>query len=849
MALPPPTRSQLERSGLTRFAAAQPINEPPSSVMMRSKMVRKGAGDPQFRVGYIDWQQWARRYAREIDIAQFAAGAVADTAGRVEIIPEQLNKRGDWKPLEDDTIRGVLTDYANDLQDRSELVRLHAWHYQVAGECMQVMRDDREMVEWGIYSREACSYDKNDDTVLVRETPNGNLREGTAFKVPAEQVIRFWVPDEEWRGYPTSPMVGTIQALHRYHALNRYSTNVADSAFAMAGGLLWTPEEAHRRYEQPAGDGDGGGGQSAAPKTSMANEWAEIAEMRLRDGQSLAAVMPPEVHWKHEYGPPQWVEIGRGLDDQSLSHLEDALKGFARGHNLPSSWVLSGGPGEGNHWSDWLTEERFQAAIAPIVDRIMHLNMTRSFLNPWFKENGRDRDIGRIRVGYDPTNVIVRPDQSAAARELAALGILSFDAVLRANNFDTDDRMTEEERAILIEVLSKKAGGAINVNTGGPPAASPATVTKAPPAVPQAAALTPVNVYVSNGNGTATSANVSSNGHRMPRTAAPVIAANALLEHISTIRRDVFRQLRAQAELAFKAAIAQAAVKVQVKARNAKNRPAAVRDAAIAAVAAGRPLRAHIAALGLHEQEILRSSLFDTYRTEAVTELRRARERERAEVTAAGYDPDELLGHDGVDDAATFLATALFALALVRLNDGHPLEPARGEVSGTVPASLTRQALGIAEGHSQMIPSTDPSVLPDVIEVRGAPDLVDQLTQSIASDETIDGEPAVVYRWNWGFYGDPNIPFEPHQDLGVSDFETTEITDDPALAVDDRGSWLGVDFYQPGDHDGCTCEWVPVIEARYAHEPATSQNLPGEIPGLGGSPQAVQDALDAVGAV
>jgi len=55
--------------------------------------------------------------------------------------------------------------------------------------------------------------------------------------------------------------------------------------------------------------------------------------------------------------------------------------------------------------------------------------------------------------------------------------------------------------------------------------------------------------------------------------------------------------------------------------------------------------------------------------------------------------------------------------------------------------------------------------------------------------------------------GAPARPFEPHQDLDGTEFQT--FTDDVLAA--DGGEFPFVDFYHPGDHLGCQCDFAPIV--------------------------------------
>ena len=71
----------------------------------------------------------------------------------------------------------------------------------------------------------------------------------------------------------------------------------------------------------------------------------------------------------------------------------------------------------------------------------------------------------------------------------------------------------------------------------------------------------------------------------------------------------------------------------------------------------------------------------------------------------------------------------------------------------------------------------------------------DALTDSV-------GSYATLYTWA---VGDPQRPFEPHQNLDGLQWTSWQEYD--TLAVDDADSWLPGSVYFPGDHDGCQCSY------------------------------------------
>lgn len=479
--MPAPTRPVLQ-------AAAQSSTQNPTAAII-TKRGAIGSGEGKWQAEYQDWQPWARRYARQIGAASFSAGVISDCAARCILRVEQ--KVGtDWEPLDDPRFDGIMDTYANPLQVTEELVRLHAWHYQVAGEMLQTQRDGGLGVEYGIYSTAAAEWDKPEKgQVAIKLVPDGKIDAETAFAVPRAQCVRFWLPDQEWQAYAWSPMAASIDDLHRLRALSRYAWRTAESALAM-NGLLWAPGEAMEAPSQHDEDMDE---ESIGEiKNAVEQGYYDAANLRLRDDDDVAAVAPHLVYWDKEYGEPKWIRLGDGLDSEGIAHRKEALEDFARGSNLPVTTVLGGGVGDANHWSEWLASDKFfGSGVAPTMDRITHLDLTRTFLWPRAKLAGfRDDQLVDLRVGYDPSPVIIKPDRSNISLQLNRSGLLANEPTLEAAGYTAADAMPPgPEQDWLLKVLGGGAAGPPGAPGGSTPGVPgmPATqksYTKEPPERP-----------------------------------------------------------------------------------------------------------------------------------------------------------------------------------------------------------------------------------------------------------------------------------------------------------------------------------------------------------------------------
>jgi len=115
-----------------------------------------------------------------------------------------------------------------------------------------------------------------------------------------------------------------------------------------------------------------------------------------------------------------------------------------------------------------------------------------------------------------------------------------------------------------------------------------------------------------------------------------------------------------------------------------------------------------------------------------------------------------------------------------------------------VPAGTIRAALGVAGGASAA------TLTPDVAGAVTFTDAVGQIGtgSTIAELITAGGGQREGYEW---VYGPALNGFPPHEDLDGVQFESF---DDDALA--NPGDFPANQYFLPGDHDGCVCDFMPI---------------------------------------
>lgn len=425
----------------TRIASAQPIATAPN-ILLRGGTTRQ------------PWQEKARDFGKNVGVIRFSFGLSAGIISRCPMVAERLvdpaNDR--WQPDDDPVANAVLRTYRNPRDTAADLIKRHAWHYQVTGECIQTVEQGNGRVHWYIYSTIACDVFDETRPILVRDVPGGTVFNGGAREVPPNQVNRFWQADEDYPLLATSPMVGIIDDVERYLILGRRTKREAKSALGL-NGLIWTPETAH--VYPPGPDG------KPSLYSQLDQDLTTIAGKSWDDDEALAAVAPFSVHYgrdKDDAVEPKWIDIGKTLDPKILEARQEALECIVRGLPIPNVIGIEGTSGAaGSHWSSWLIEETFfKSAIAPIADPIFHGDLTGSMFRPSL---ARLRASGQWqgnpeewRVGYDPTPVIIHPDKAGRSIELYKLGAIKRESVLLETGFGPEDAPSPEETKEWIEL-------------------------------------------------------------------------------------------------------------------------------------------------------------------------------------------------------------------------------------------------------------------------------------------------------------------------------------------------------------------------------------------------------------
>jgi hypothetical protein len=381
--------------------------------MLRSTVGGRGNG----------WQHKVIDYDRNgPGIVGYYLDTVALLASLCPLVPAERSSDGRWTRSDDPVLNAIAAGYRTPLFEQHELVSSHVRAREGVGEAWIVWSAD---IGWHIVTV---------PNVTSVSGANGTIQwtdlYGITRKTPGEQVYKSWLPDPWQPWLPTSPVRRALPNVKRIHSALRSQTRAADSRMT-ANGLIAFPDENEMRplrvddQEQPLDGVD-----------QIVADYIQLSQAAFTDDDSVAAHVPfPYIGPKAEV-----VELGRSIDERAMEMETAGVEGFARDVNFPAQ-LLTKGPGEANHWNEWILQEIQQkmglapklmpvcADITTVYFRPM-VARVRNQIGTW------DKDPVRVRLEPDYSAIASKPDKAAGAIEAYRNGIIDRDECLDAIGYD-----------------------------------------------------------------------------------------------------------------------------------------------------------------------------------------------------------------------------------------------------------------------------------------------------------------------------------------------------------------------------------------------------------------------------
>jgi hypothetical protein len=513
------------------------------------------------------------------------------------------------------------------------------------------------------------------------------------------------------------------------------------------------------------------------------------------------------------------VEFAKLLDPNSAAVREEMVGVIATGLDLPKSVVT--GVEDMNHWNVYqVSTETFRSHVEPHVIGVCD-GLTGGYLQPYLRSMGiPEYWVQRCLFWYDPAELVTPPDRTKDAWEAHDRLLISDAAARREAGFAEDDEPTKQE--LQVRLLEKMRTWPPNLVMAFLHAWDPTLIAPAmagPPAIP---GISPTGVEVAEPTTPTapTAPSASAPEPTAPSTQEPIveepeppaITASGTGQSVRLSRKlaQVDRDLRGKLQTA-----ANAAMLRQLERVGAKLRTKVAKDETLRTRIAHRPNERVSAILGQEAvtaagfHEAVPDDGWSAFRTQFYDWTSAA--QQQAIITARRLGGLEE-GSDAVVTAEAAMAAdrekawELLSAALTELGHNLMYSPDPNVGPGDwadlnpdtlVPTGTIRAALGVAGGGDLGTDAAGNATI-----ALGQPIGQIGTGATIESLLTTAGATKTGYEWVHG----PSInSFEPHEELDGVDFESF---DSEALA--NNSGWPDNSYYFPGDHQGCTCDFVPL---------------------------------------
>lgn len=361
-------------------------------------------------------------------------------------------------PIPEGPAADAVARLAGGIGGQAQLMKLMGIHFNVPGEGWLVGQTDELGEEvWSVYSADELKIREDIYRLKVGEAQNAWMPLG-----PDTMVVRFWRPDERFSYRAASTASHALGAMGELDLINKRIVAETVSRLASNGILLYDRGKlSFPQLPNPNG---------AEGQDPFAQVLVEVGSRGIKDPMSAEAALKlpigvdlgdaTDVKLADVMMP---LDLSNPIDEKLITQRESAIRRLATALDLPSDQLL--GVSGMNHWGAAQVEESgIKLHIAPDAEMICHA-LTKGYLVPMLRAEGEraGSDLltgpngGRIVMWYDPSEIVQRPDKSAAADEAYDRMEISGTAYRREKGFSESDAPTEEELDEMAEKLRLRA--------------------------------------------------------------------------------------------------------------------------------------------------------------------------------------------------------------------------------------------------------------------------------------------------------------------------------------------------------------------------------------------------------
>lgn len=738
---------------------------------------------------HLDWQAEGWGYYDAVGEAKYGINFLAGQLGKVRLFPARPRRGEPPEPIDHPAAQAAIDKLADGMGMHTQLLFDLAVNLEVPGECNLLVLDEPLEDRSGITVPAGATIRSTDE--IVRSEMSGVALQvapgGPKIALDEERdlIARIWTSHPRWKHMPDSPMHGVLSVCEEILILERSIR--ASGKSRLNAGLLGLSNS--MVGVSPGPDQEG----KQPPR--LVDQLIEAASTAIQQEGSASALVPLIVRGEREdLAAMKHLVLSRPIDAETLNRLEALIRRLAQSMNIPVEIIT--GAGGVNHWSAWQIDESVVKNHVDPLAGIACQALTLAWLWPTIGQSD-------VVIWFDSSHLAARPNKTAEGFQAHQALVISDEALRKTTGFTDADAPSDDEltrrmtlnKGSLDPVLTEQILERLLTLHLGPASPTPG------PAAPGGASPPAVEPIPMQGPPPMEQPSPSA-----PAPASIVAAGTDIGRALAEIDRALGQRLLAACDAAARRAAEKLGSAVRQRAKRDKVLSATIKEIPHQAVPqlVGQSI---IAALGLAEREII-EPIVDGLRGRWDSWVAAAQTRA---MRIAGLPKTSLdrLASRFVDDRAAgwlILREGLIS-AIESALYGGPEIPAKGEWDSSVliPYGVVRKAMSRAGGNGGGLVAAGwllapGGVMAAVSGVAVGPDVLQAL-----SDE---GGGVQGYRWVYGAF-ERTHPFEPHQALDGVEFTGP---DDPAIA-NLSGDFPYEPYFYGGDHDGCLCDWEPIILA------------------------------------
>lgn len=400
------------------------------------------------------WQERALYYYDQIGELRFCSQFYARMLSRVEFFPARRDSEGNLTKI----TTGAPVDLLNRIQDPGGGRRKIQYNYGrlmfVTGEGVLLgtsLDSDRE--RWRFLWRGEVFVD--DQGVAFRKLSNGTVTE--------EQGIgyRFWTPHPMWSDLADSPLRPVLDIAEELIILT--AAVRATATTRLLNGILALPSEAAPAAFEDGVDDD--------PESNpFLVKFVEHITAQIENPGAAEARVPFLLEAGYEYlDRVKWIPVHDPQTDYMEKDLRvEAIDRLSLSLDLPPEALK--GLSDANHWTGQQVQwDMWRSHGIPIADQFA-TDLNESYLRPALA--AEDEDPSEIVIGYDDSQVVVSPDQTAVADQAMDRMAISFKGYRQLKGIPEDMAPSQDEQKLVAGVKMRDPVAA-GLEDAAPPVRGP----------------------------------------------------------------------------------------------------------------------------------------------------------------------------------------------------------------------------------------------------------------------------------------------------------------------------------------------------------------------------------------